>query len=122
MLKHFLVWVLIAVAAFGGGKYVIDNIDNFSKDSAGEVEVSKRALDDVKQVVEIEEIQFKEVIKPTSALRSGTSNIVQAGENGEKSVTYEIIYKDGKEVSRKKKLETITKRAKDKIIVKGTQP
>ena len=45
----------------------------------------------------------------------------QDGEKGEKEVLEEIVYENGKQIGSKKLHETVTKKPKDKIIVKGTK-
>ncbi|MGH4050923.1 MAG: 3D domain-containing protein [Clostridium sp.] len=66
-------------------------------------------------------IDFKTVIKKDTSLLVSKNNISQKGVNGEKAITTDITYEDGKEVTRKVK-ETIVKKPKNKIIVQGTKP
>lgn len=68
-----------------------------------------------------ETIPFKTVKKDAPDLYVGTESVFQEGENGEKSVTYTITYKDGQEESRTVKSETVIKEAINKIIRVGTK-
>lgn len=54
-------------------------------------------------------------------MKNGTTAVVQAGSVGTKEVTYEVTYdKDGKEISRKKLSEKVTKEPVNEIIKVGT--
>lgn len=121
LLKRLCVLVVMGGLIFGITKAAVTYIEtNSSSDSAGSVEVSSKKSDSYQQVVEVEEIPFKSVTKTTSALRAGSASLVQKGEVGEKTVTYEVTYEAGKEISRKKKFEKVIKRPKDEITVQGT--
>lgn len=122
MFKNFVVFILIIGGALGISKVVIDKVNAASTDSAGEVHVVKKtsASANTSQLVSVEEVPFKKITKTTSALRAGTESVAQKGEPGEKTVIYSVEYKDGKEISRKKISERITKKPADEVIVKGT--
>lgn len=77
---------------------------------------------DIKTITEVIPIQFKEVVKVNKSLANTKKQISQEGKIGEKEITTQITYEDGKEVSREVVSETITKNARDKIIVQGTFP
>ena len=67
-------------------------------------------------------IDFKTVIeKDTSTLKSH-SKVLQKGITGEKDITVNVTYENGKEVSREVVKETIVKEPRSKIIVQGTLP
>ena len=51
----------------------------------------------------------------------GSSQVAQKGEKGEKEVVYTVKYVDGKEISREKKSEKITKQPVKEIITYGTK-
>jgi uncharacterized protein YabE (DUF348 family) len=76
---------------------------------------------DVKKVTETETIPYGTQTKNSSSMTSGTSKVTRQGVNGEKEVTYEVTYVDGKEESRKVVKEEITKEAVDQIVTKGTK-
>lgn len=74
----------------------------------------------VKEVIETEIIEFNTETKTTESLVRGTQRTLQDGVNGEKEITYEITYDaGGKEISRKKINENITKVAVKKIVEIG---
>lgn len=121
MLKKVLILVAVVVSVLGIGKVAVAHIEKISPEMAGSVEVKNRSLDNVKDIVEIETIPYKTIVKETSALRSGTQSLAQKGEAGEKTVMYSVVYgKDGKEQSRKIKSERIIKPPINEITVKGT--
>ncbi|SCN25757.1 Cell wall-binding protein YocH precursor [Clostridium sp. N3C] len=67
-------------------------------------------------------VEYETVVKTDSSLPNNISKTLQEGENGEKKITYDVVYEDGQEVSRTKISEEIVKEPKDKIVVKGTYP
>lgn len=77
---------------------------------------------DYKTITEVVTIPFKEVVKADKSLANTKKRISQEGRNGEKEVTTQVTYEDGKEVAREIISEKITKSSRDKIIVQGTYP
>ena len=74
----------------------------------------------VKEIIETETIKFKTETKTNKSLVKGTQKTVQEGINGEKEITYEATYDaEGKEISRKKVSEKITKPAVNKVVETG---
>ncbi|MGV8980891.1 3D domain-containing protein [Clostridium sp.] len=71
-------------------------------------------------VQEKKPIDFKTVIKKDNATLKSQSKIVQKGINGEKNVTLNVTYENGKEVTRKVIKETVVKEPQHKIIAQGT--
>lgn len=77
--------------------------------------------------VEYKEETEKEIIyyttkeKKSSSLNAGVKKVTQEGSNGEKEVTYRIKYVDGKENSREKINEKVTKQAVPKLVTVGTK-
>ena len=53
-------------------------------------------------------------------MNEGESEVTRKGEKGEKEVTYKVKYVDGKEESREKKSEKVTKQPVDEIVTYGT--
>lgn len=75
-----------------------------------------------KQTITAEEDVKFEVEKVQDANRdSGYREVKQAGENGERNVTYEIEMKNGVEVSRKEIASVVTKEPKKQIEIVGTK-
>lgn len=56
-----------------------------------------------------------------SDLTKGQTKVVSEGQAGVKSTTYEVLYKNGIEISREAMSEDIVSPAKNKIIAKGTK-
>ena len=74
-----------------------------------------------KLITETEQIPYDTVIKKDSKLLKGKTNILQKGKNGTKELIYEVVYQDGKLISKTLVDENIVKKSKDKIIKKGTK-
>jgi uncharacterized protein YabE (DUF348 family) len=73
-----------------------------------------------KTIEEKEPIGFKTVIKNDKNVLKSKKSISQNGVKGEKSISIDVTYENGKEVARKVVKETIVKEPKNKIIVQGT--
>jgi uncharacterized protein YabE (DUF348 family) len=71
-------------------------------------------------VIETEKIAFTTSRINDGSLEKGKEKVNREGVDGEKSVTYEITSEDGKELSREKISEEITKQPVSKIIKVGT--
>lgn len=75
---------------------------------------------EAKDIVKSENISFDTVIQKDSSLDSSVQQVKSEGTNGEKQITYKIIYKDGQEVSREVKSAKVIAEPVNKVIVKGT--
>ena len=64
-------------------------------------------------------IDFNTVFKKDNTLLKSKSNVSQTGVKGEKKVTLNVTYENGKEKSRKVVKETLVKKPQNKIIVQG---
>lgn len=73
------------------------------------------------EITEVHGIPFKTVARRNAALPAGTSQIQQAGVNGEKEVRFQVRLVDGVETERTVLGETITAPAVNQIVVNGTQ-
>lgn len=73
-----------------------------------------------KEEVKKESIDFETEEKQSSSLSSGETQVTQEGSKGEKEVTYKVKYVDGKEASREKVSEKVTKEPVNKIVTVGT--
>ena len=71
-------------------------------------------------VTENEPIAYDTVIEENSDLDVNYKVVKSAGINGEKQVTYEVIYKDGQEYSRTEKSAKVLVNPKNEVIIKGT--
>jgi hypothetical protein len=81
---------------------------------------SKTPKIEKKPVEEKTVIAFTTINKEDATLTKGTTKITQEGVNGERTITYEVTYKDGIETGREKVSDEITKPAVDKTITVGT--
>lgn len=69
---------------------------------------------------EVQEIAFETEVRKNSDMVEGSENVVQEGTQGEKSITTEVVYEDGKEVERKIVEEKVQKNPIKKIVDIGT--
>lgn len=75
-----------------------------------------------KELTEKEAVDFETVTTYSNSMTQGTSKVTKQGVNGEKDVTYEVTYVDGKEESREMISETITKEPVNQEVVMGSKP
>lgn len=68
-----------------------------------------------------ESIDFETEKKYSDSMNEGESKVEQEGVKGEKEVVYSVKYVDGKEDSREKKSEKVTKEPVKEIVVYGTK-
>lgn len=66
-------------------------------------------------------ISFETVYNNSSAYYEGTKVVKTEGENGERTLKYEVTYTDGKETDRKLLSDTVTKKAVNKVVLLGTK-
>ena len=69
---------------------------------------------------EVKELAFNVENRENNSLPQGSEKVAQEGQKGEKEVKTEVIYENGKEVSRKVVDEKVTKRPVNKIVDVGT--
>lgn len=74
------------------------------------------------ELVETEPVEFETVTTYSNSMEQGTSRISKQGENGEKKVTYEVTYVDGREESREAVKEDIIKEPVNQEVVVGSKP
>lgn len=106
-------------------KLILGELDRVSPKVSAELSdgakvVVKRV--EIKEVIENEPVEFETKVTYSGSMLEGTSRIIKEGVNGEKRVTYQITYVDGKEESRKAIREEILKEAIAQEIVKGSKP
>ncbi|MFA9397841.1 MAG: 3D domain-containing protein [Clostridiaceae bacterium] len=75
-----------------------------------------------KEVEETSKIDFSTETKYDGSLANTKNYISQEGNDGEKKITYDVVYEDGVEVSREKINEEIVEEPVNKIIVQGSYP
>ena len=71
-------------------------------------------------VKESRDIDFATVMKNDDNLDKSVIKTVQEGVPGEREITYNIVYENGKEVSRSVINEVVLREPKSKVVVKGT--
>lgn len=76
---------------------------------------------EVKNELATEAIGYDVVIESDSSLDSGLEEIKQDGANGEKQVTYQVVYKNGAEVSRTVKSSKVIAEPINKVVLQGTR-
>lgn len=76
---------------------------------------------EVKKEVETQEIDYDVVVEEDSNIDSGLEEIKQDGITGEKEVVYEVVYKNGEEVSKSVKSTKVIKEPTNKIVAQGTR-
>lgn len=75
----------------------------------------------VKKVTETEAIAYETETEYSDEMYEGESSTRQEGVDGEKTLTYDVTYVDGKESTRKLVSEKVTKDPVNEIIVQGTK-
>jgi len=72
-----------------------------------------------KNVIEKENVEYKTITKEDKKVKWKKVEVKQEGENGLKEVEYELVYKNGKLISKTKLSSKIIKEAQPKIIIEG---
>lgn len=75
---------------------------------------------ETKDIVEKEQIAFDTVIEKDENLESTVKKVKQEGVNGEKEITYKVVYKDGVETKREVKSTKTLSEPTNKVVVQGT--
>lgn len=99
--------------------------ENDKVSPAKDTEVSKDMSIEVVRVKsetikEVQPIEFNTIVKDDDTVEEGSTKTVTEGTNGEKEITYEVVYENGEQVSKSVIAENITKQPVDKLISKGT--
>lgn len=94
------------------------NLDDKLAPTGNKMSVVK--LDRVTETVE-EEIPYSSVTVYDDTLDKGYRAVTTPGHNGKKAKYYEVVYKDGIEVSREFSGEMITQQCVDEVITEGTK-
>ncbi|GAA0078513.1 3D domain-containing protein [Clostridium sp. CTA-5] len=75
---------------------------------------------ETKEVVENQTINFDTVVEKNADLDSSVQKVKTEGTNGQKQITYQVMYKDGVEVSREVKSTKTLVEPQNKVVLKGT--
>jgi len=73
-----------------------------------------------KELVEKQPIKFDTIVEKSEELDSSVQKVKSEGTNGEKEITYQIVYKDGVEVSRNVKATKTIVEPVNQVMLKGT--
>ncbi|OOM82112.1 cell wall-binding protein YocH precursor [Clostridium puniceum] len=71
-------------------------------------------------LVEKQPINFDTIVEKNEELDSSVQKVKSEGVNGEKEITYQVVYKDGVEVSRNVKSTKTIVEPQNQVVVKGT--
>ena len=71
-------------------------------------------------VDEVQTIAFETETRNNSEIKQGVEEVVQDGSNGERTITTEVVYENGKEVNRRVVKEVVSKDPINKIVDIGT--
>lgn len=89
------------------------------------IDIESKLKDNVPMVAKVEEvievIPFTEETRPNSSEKRGTTNVVEEGKDGQKSIKYLVKYDGNKEIERAKINTEVLKEAENKIIEVGTK-
>lgn len=113
---------LLGLTAVGAASPQTQQSQSQSKPSAPSLTQPQQTTPKVekKKVTEKAPVAFGTTARDDSALAKGSSKTIQEGVDGERTVTYEVTYTDGKETGRTKLSDEITKAPIDKIVANGT--
>jgi len=75
---------------------------------------------DAKVEAKIENLDFTTEMKSDDSLEKGTTKTIQDGSQGSKVLSFNVVYENGKEISRNLVTETITQNPVTKIVAVGT--
>ena len=75
---------------------------------------------ETKEIVETEAIKFDTIIENDANLDSSVKKVKSEGIDGEKEIAYNVVYKDGVEVSRDIKSTKTILEPQNEVIIKGT--
>lgn len=79
-------------------------------------------ITEIKTETTTESIPFQASTRNDSSVEQGRSIKSVNGINGESTITYEVVYTDGVETSRKEISSTVTKQPVDEVTLIGTKP
>lgn len=100
--------------------------NDYTEPSADEVVENEMVIEvfrvETKTVTVNEDISYSTTKKEDSSLDRGTSKVETEGQNGEKTVTYEITYINGEESSRNELSSKTIKAPVNKVELVGTKP
>lgn len=75
---------------------------------------------EVKEEKKTEEVDYETQYRDTDSLYEGETQVKTPGVKGEREVTYQVTYVDGKEESREEVSSQVTKEPEDEVVLRGT--
>lgn len=75
---------------------------------------------ETKDIKEVKPIDYGTIVKKDDTKEQGNNQVLQDGQSGEKEITMRVLYRDGKEVSKKVVSEIVKKQPVQKIVAAGT--
>ncbi|MBE6062527.1 MAG: DUF348 domain-containing protein [Clostridium butyricum] len=75
---------------------------------------------EAKDLVETQPINYETIIEKDENLDSSVQKVKSEGVNGEKEITYQVLYKNGVEISRDVKSTKTIAEPQNQVVVKGT--
>jgi len=127
--KILLVGILaVAVTMIGFGPVLAATEPDSEKAARTAQETTKSPTDPIKETstpvvkeeTKIEAVAFDSVEQESSSLAKGEKKITTEGENGEKTIYYQVTYVDGKETARTTTKEEVTKEPITQVTSVGT--
>ncbi len=110
---------LAAGALAAMGTLVLGSILSDSPAKAESEKAQPAARETVRTLTQRETIPFQTVRRSDPALRANTSLTVQNGKNGEKQVTYRVIFREGAEVRREPIATRVIRKPVPEVIAYG---
>ena len=92
-----------------------------NKPEASKPQEAKDPIFTSKDITKKEKISFKTKRISNASLEKGKEKVSKEGRNGEKTLTYRVTYKDGKEISRKLVSSKTSLSPQDRIVLVGTK-
>lgn len=92
-----------------------------SNSSQQSTDAQTKSIIETRTIQETEAIPYKSVEQNDSSLYQGSSSVAVKGQDGVKTVTYEVTYENGVETSRRQISEDITAQPIDQVTKIGTR-
>ncbi len=111
--------LLLSVMALIGIGSIMDGFSDSTVEKEGPGDIKK--FSGVKNETNTETIKYTSSTVSDSNLDEGEIEIITKGVNGTKTITYEVTYEDGVEISRKKVSEEVTEQPVNEVKAIGTR-
>lgn len=111
--------LMICVVGFASASAQMGGSSN--RDSESSEGVDEKLKTETKTETKTEEIPYTSSTVEDGNLEYGKTQVRTAGVKGKKTITYEVVYENGKEVSRQKTGEEVTQQPVNEVIANGTK-